>query len=88
MFLDELKLERPKIDSTRENGWGLILPHLILAIGSIFIGFITKELILGPIIPCMVTFNLKWLPSCLVLAGIVSGVLLFYNVKLVSSRIM
>lgn len=85
-FLDGTKLSRINTEPSHESDWNLITPLLALALGSIFVGFISKEIVLGPVVPPMISTELKWVPTCLALVGAISAILIFYNSNIMGKK--
>nr|YP_001633646.1 NADH dehydrogenase subunit 5 [Negombata magnifica]CAM06611.1 NADH dehydrogenase subunit 5 [Negombata magnifica] len=52
-----------------ESNWNITLPLLLLAFGSIFVGYFGKELILSNIIPPIISNSVKVVPLLLSLLG-------------------
>nr|YP_010317610.1 NADH dehydrogenase subunit 5 [Catostylus townsendi]UNB15554.1 NADH dehydrogenase subunit 5 [Catostylus townsendi] len=66
---------------SHEGDWFLLIPLVLLAIGSIFSGYLLNDSILNFVIHPIVSFNIKMLPLILSLLGGSLGILLFIITK-------
>nr|YP_009113374.1 NADH dehydrogenase subunit 5 [Dendrophyllia cribrosa]AEZ51018.1 NADH dehydrogenase subunit 5 [Dendrophyllia cribrosa] len=83
-FLSNTNSRKPIFRRAHEGSWNLVLPLILLALGSIFVGYLVKEVVWSFQItsPPIVSLPIKLLPVSLSLGGAVLVIVLyFYSVN-------
>nr|QRG31965.1 NADH dehydrogenase subunit 5 [Pseudosuberites sp. CY-2021] len=68
-FMTDTNLKKEVLTKVHESTWNITLPLLLLAFGSIFVGYLGKEVIISNVIPPMISNSVKVVPLILSLFG-------------------
>nr|YP_009475728.1 NADH dehydrogenase subunit 5 [Porites fontanesii]AVK80181.1 NADH dehydrogenase subunit 5 [Porites fontanesii] len=79
-FLSNTNSRKAIFRHAHEGSWNLVLPLIILALGSLFVGYLTKEVVWSFQItsPPVVSLPIKLLPVSLSLGGAVLVIVLYF----------
>nr|AYV91370.1 NADH dehydrogenase subunit 5 [Halichondria panicea] len=68
-FMTDTNLKKTVLTKVHESAWNITLPLFLLALGSIFVGYLGKEVVISNVIPPMISNSVKMLPLILSLFG-------------------
>lgn len=69
-FIIETNSKREVFLGAHEPGLSITVPLVLLALGSIFVGYLAKEVALSNVIPPIVLGSIKIIPLALTLVGV------------------
>lgn len=76
-FIANTNSKKETLIGVHEPSFNIILPLLLLAFGSIFVGYLGKEVILSNVIPPIVSNSVKVIPLILSMLGAVLGFVVY-----------
>ena len=79
-FMTDTNLKKEIITKVHESTWNITLPLLLLAFGSIFVGYLGKEVVISNVIPPIVSNSVKMVPLILSLLGALLAFIIYNNV--------
>lgn len=68
-FISNTNSKKEVLMNVHESPWNITLPLLLLALGSIFVGYITREIVVGTVLPPVIPSSIKLVPVVLSLLG-------------------
>nr|QDH12156.1 NADH dehydrogenase subunit 5 [Halichondria sp. HK-2019] len=68
-FMTDTNLKKTVLTKVHESAWNITLPLFLLALGSIFVGYLGKEVVISNVLPPMISSSVKMLPLILSLFG-------------------
>lgn len=64
-----------------ESSWNITVPLGVLALGSIFVGYLAKEVVIGSVSPPVVPTIVKLIPTIFSLLGAFMALIGYYSLK-------
>nr|YP_010426368.1 NADH dehydrogenase subunit 5 [Terpios hoshinota]USL48482.1 NADH dehydrogenase subunit 5 [Terpios hoshinota] len=68
-FVTDSNLKKEVLTKVHESAWNITLPLFLLALGSIFVGYLGKEVVISNVIPPIISNSVKMVPLILSLLG-------------------
>nr|ADO51441.1 NADH dehydrogenase subunit 5 [Pseudocorticium jarrei] len=68
-FISNTNSKKEVLMNIHESSWNITLPLLLLALGSIFVGYMAREVVVGTILPPIIPSSIKLIPVVLSLLG-------------------
>ena len=68
-FITNTNSNKEALISVNESNWNITIPLILLAFGSIFMGYLAKEIVLSSLIPPIISNSIKNIPLLLSLMG-------------------
>lgn len=84
-FMTDTNLKKEIITKVHESTWNITLPLLLLAFGSIFVGYLGKEMVISNVIPPIVSNSVKMVPLILSLLGALLAFIIYNSVTQMTS---
>lgn len=85
-FIIDSNSRKEDLLKVHESSWNIIIPLLLLAFGSIFAGYLGKEIILSNVISPIVSSMVKVIPLLLSLLGATLAFIIYNNVIITEYR--
>nr|YP_008592466.1 NADH dehydrogenase subunit 5 [Hymeniacidon sinapium]AGP05004.1 NADH dehydrogenase subunit 5 [Hymeniacidon sinapium] len=83
-FITDTNLKKEVLTKVHESTWNITLPLLLLAFGSIFVGYLGKEVVISNVIPPMISNSVKVVPLVLSLLGALLAFVIYDRVTRVT----
>ena len=80
-FMTDTNLKKEIITKVHESTWNITLPLLLLAFGSIFVGYLGKEVVISNVIPPIVSNSVKMVPLILSLLGALLAFIIYNSLS-------
>ena len=79
-FITDSNSRKEDLLKVHESSWNIIIPLLLLAFGSIFVGYLGKEIILSNVVSPIISNLVKVVPLLLSLLGALLAFIVYNNV--------
>lgn len=79
-FITDSNSRKEDLLKVHESSWSIIIPLLLLAFGSIFVGYLGKEIILSNVVSPIISNLVKVVPLLLSLLGALLAFIVYNNV--------
>ena len=80
-FLSNSNTKKEVLMNIHESSWNITVPLGVLALGSIFVGYLAKEVVIGSVSPPVVPTIVKLIPTIFSLLGAFMALIGYYSLK-------